>query len=601
MTLLAIQLPEMIGITILHSLWQITLLWIVLITVLKLWPKASSTIRYGIAIATLILCVVAIAATAIYQSRLHEVQEEVSALSISNGENMRTANITVKQTVLSRIMDALDACTPIVAWGWCAGLVVMGLRFGGSFFYLKTLRAKRNIEAVSDGCMQELERLSKALGMKCQVAIASSRRISTPLALGSFSPIILLPAGLLAGLSTAQIEAILVHELYHIKRRDYIINICQAIVEAILFYHPAIWHINNIIREERENCCDDQTLRFCGDPITYARVLTQIQEINTSTKPTLAMSATGPNSGNFSKRIKRLFNIYPDHARNRSKGIFAIGFLAVYLCIVFGGANLSTAQPAEVKKKSVETKVTDPLPASEILIDSIHVTSPLYTRDLKKTVSQQASSIEDRAISFDPADSSAGERRLDKCLKQVSQILQMASFRRPGQGLVFATIDSLHVIRSQDLFKKNLKLLNPFYVNLSNITTMDLDDTIASETIEEIALDKNHPFTVDSITVYNIDENDTKMSDVLKGEGVQVFPNSTNGSLTISFTPPRDHSRVTIVLVDSHGNVAAEITNSIYNNIPIALPVDVGGYKKGIYILHVIIDGAKSHQRVVIE
>src|SRR5690606_2578304 len=110
-----------------------------------------------------------------------------------------------------------------LAWLWFAGLVVMGTRFAGSFFYLRILRAQKNIAATSPFWEQELKRLSRAVGLRCEVAIATSVRVSSPLTLGSISPIILLPTGLLSGMSTAQLEAILIHELYHIKRRDYII------------------------------------------------------------------------------------------------------------------------------------------------------------------------------------------------------------------------------------------------------------------------------------------------------------------------------------------------------------------------------------------
>lgn len=385
MSLLDIRLTEMIGLTVLHSLWQITLLWIVLVAVLKLCPKASSSVRYTFAISILTLSVLTTAATAVYEWQSHATGDEISVLSNGTTQTIHTAYITVSQTLLSRIVDALNASVSSLAWLWCTGLVVMGTRFGGSFFYLRTLRAQKNIAAISPFWEQELKRLSRALGLRREVAIVTSTRVSSPLTLGSISPIILLPTGLLSGMSTAQIEAILVHELYHIKRRDYIINICQALVEVLLFYHPAIWHINNIIREERENCCDDKTVAFCGDAIAYARALTQIQDTNVLTKPTLAMSATGPNVGNFTYRIKRLFNKYPNPTQARSKGIFAIGFLIVYLSIVLVSAYVSTAQPVEPEKKLMKTRVSDNNAASNIFSDSITVSNHLNVLDRKET------------------------------------------------------------------------------------------------------------------------------------------------------------------------------------------------------------------------
>jgi beta-lactamase regulating signal transducer with metallopeptidase domain len=645
MSLPAIRLPELIGLTILHSLWQITLLWIVLVAVLRLWPKASSAVRYALAFSTLMLSVFTTAATAVYEWQLHATIEEVAALSNGTAQTMHTIYITVKQTLISRIVDALNAAVPILAWLWCAGLVVMGARFGGSFFYLRTLRAQENIAAISPVWEQELKRLSRTLGLSCEVAIATSARISSPLTLGSISPIILLPAGLLSGLSTAQIEAILVHELYHIKRRDYIINICQALVEVLLFYHPAIWHINNIIREERENCCDDQTVAFCGDAIAYARALTQIQEINTLTKPTLAMSATGPNAGNFTNRIKRLFHIYPNPAQARSKGIFALGFLIVYLGIVLASANISTAQPVEPEKKPMKTGVNDYNTFSNIFSDSIPVSEHLYILDGKEITPQQMTSVENiRSIDVQRADTTVQERSLDNCLRQVRLILKMTSISRlPGERFKFPAVDSLQIAGSLKLQPTR------FYgtVNRWRNSKSDLIDTTSNEMTKEgpiklkiqkaaplyivdgvqidrtqshIVLEKIHGSSIEAITVYKnqqaIDlygdegkdgvvdirlKPETSIEELTKDVAVQVFPNATNGYLNISFTPARNESRVKMILVDSDGKVVKEITDSTYNNIPTALHVDVSGYKKGIYILRINIDGVKSQQRVAVE
>jgi beta-lactamase regulating signal transducer with metallopeptidase domain len=586
MNLIAISLPEIIGLTILHSLWQITLLWIVLITVLRLCPRASSAVRYTFAISTLLLSVLATAVTVIYEWQSYTTIEEISTLPERTTETMHTLYVTAKQTLLSRLADALNASVPILAWLWCAGLMVMSTRFGGSFFYLRKLRARENISAVPPIWEEEIKRLSIALGLRYNVAIATSSRISSPIALGNISPIILLPAGLLSGMSTAQIEAILVHELYHIKRRDYIINICQALVEALLFYHPAIWHINNIIRDERENCCDDQTLAFCGDAMTYARALTQIQEINILTKPTLAMSATGRNAGNFSNRIKRLFNIYPNPAQARSKGIFAIGFLVVYLGIVLASANISTALAIEPEKETATTSVDDYHTLSNALPDSIPTSNHPYAGSRKEIIPHPSSAKKIRLMDIQRADTTVKERTLNECLQKVRLLLKTVSY---GQRFNFTPLA--------------LEPRPTFYgtMNLSRIKTLGVVDTTDSETSKNITLEKIPQPAVDSITLHNGAETIDRYGDDSKGVSVQVFPNATNGRLSISFTPAHDNSHVKMVLSDSDGNMVEEITDSTYDNIPAVLHVDVSGYKKGIYILQINIAGEKSQQRVGVE
>jgi beta-lactamase regulating signal transducer with metallopeptidase domain len=575
MSSLAIRLPEMIGLTILHSLWQITLFWIVLVAVLKLWPRASSSVRYTLAILTLMLSVLATAATAVYEWHSNATSEQLTALSNDQVQAIHTAYITVKQTVSSRIIDALITSLPVLAWLWCAGLVVMGTRFAGSFFYLGTLRAKDNIAAIAPAWKQKLKSLSRDLGLRCKVNIATSTRISSPLTLGSISPIILLPTGLLSGLSTAQIEAILVHELYHIKRRDYLINICQALVEVLLFYHPAIWHINTIIREERENCCDDQTVAFCGDAITYARALTQIQEINTLTKPTLAMSVTGPNEGNFSDRIKRLFNIYPHPAQARSKGIFAVGFLIIYLTIVLTGANVSTAHTIEPKKERIKTRLSNDNTISIISSDSIPVTRHHNMPNEKEKTSGPVAGERIHSTDLQRADTTAGERTLEQCLQKVRAILKMSSiYRTPGENLRFSKLSPEDSIKLPP---------TTFYgtINRARMNRLDLIDTT------NIAITKEEP--------------GTSLEEFTKAVAVQVFPNSTNGNLNISFTPIQNGTHIKMNLLDSDGRMVKEIIDSSYDNIPATLHVDVSGYKKGVYILQININGATSQQRVIIE
>ena len=258
---------------------------------------------------------------------------------------------------------------------------------------------------------------------------------------------------------TTQIEAILVHELYHIKRRDYIINICQALVEVILFYHPAIWHINKIIREERENCCDDKTVAFCGDVMGYARALTQIHDTNALNKPTLAMSATGPNVGNFSNRIKRLFNKYPNPAQARSKGIFAIGFLIVYLSIVLVSAYVSTAQPIEPEKKLMKTSVSDNNASSNIISDSIPLSNHLNVPDRQETTPPHMETVAGEKIRSKDnqrADTTVTELTLTDCEKFAAESKKYRAIVETSPIFRFSKLsveDSLHAKGSTGFLK----------------------------------------------------------------------------------------------------------------------------------------------------
>ena len=120
---------------------------------------------------------------------------------------------------------------------------------------------------------------------------------------GYLRPVILIPLGLLTGMPPAHVEAILLHELAHIRRRDYLVNLLQAVAENLLFYHPAVWWISGVIRTERENCCDDLVVAVRGNAYDYAVALTALEESRWTGEPALA--ATG---GNLMKRIHRLLD-----------------------------------------------------------------------------------------------------------------------------------------------------------------------------------------------------------------------------------------------------------------------------------------------------
>jgi Zn-dependent protease with chaperone function len=108
-------------------------------------------------------------------------------------------------------------------------------------------------------------------GIARPVALLESCFTDAPVLIGYWRPVILLPLGCLTGLSAAQVECILLHELAHVMRHDYIVNLLQSLVEGLLFYHPAVWWVSRVVRAERENCCDDRVVELMGDATRLRR------------------------------------------------------------------------------------------------------------------------------------------------------------------------------------------------------------------------------------------------------------------------------------------------------------------------------------------
>ena len=139
------------------------------------------------------------------------------------------------------------------------------------------------------------------------VRIAQSAIVQVPMLIGWVRPVILIPASVVSGLTIAQLEAVIAHELAHVRRHDYLANIVQTAAEILLFYHPACWWISKQIRAEREHACDDLAVSVCGDRVLYAEALADLETLRSETQ-VLGLAAT---DGVLMRRIRRLVAAAP--------------------------------------------------------------------------------------------------------------------------------------------------------------------------------------------------------------------------------------------------------------------------------------------------
>ena len=175
--------------------------------------------------------------------------------------------------MVSRI--GLDAWLSFVVWGWLAGVTLLLARFAGGCWRVHRLRVAALAEAVSPW-QAASERLAARLRLTVAFRVVESGLVDAPSVIGWMRPVILLPVAVLTNLAPIQIEAILAHELAHIRRRDYAVNLLQTVAETLLFYHPGVWWVSARVREEREHCCDDVAVEVCGEPTAYAAALAEL-------------------------------------------------------------------------------------------------------------------------------------------------------------------------------------------------------------------------------------------------------------------------------------------------------------------------------------
>jgi tetratricopeptide (TPR) repeat protein len=221
--------------------------------------------------------------------------------------------------------------TPALPWiviVWAAGVLLLSARLAGGWLRVRRMTGRDAKPAA--GWEGPFRRILEQLGIHRPVRLLESALVDVPLAIGWLRPAVLLPASALTGLAPEHIEAILAHELAHIRRLDYLANILQSAIETVLFYHPAVWWVSKQIRIERENCCDDLAVETCGSRETYVRALVVMEELR-GDRPRLAAALDG---GSLLARVRRLLRVDPPR-RDRIPA-WAAGLAAVVPVIGLG-------------------------------------------------------------------------------------------------------------------------------------------------------------------------------------------------------------------------------------------------------------------------
>jgi beta-lactamase regulating signal transducer with metallopeptidase domain len=211
---------------------------------------------------------------------------------------------------------------------WIAGVAAFSFR---PLLSWRTVRRLRTIgvSSVPASVQRSLERTAARLRLRKGVQVFESTLVNAPLMLGYLRPIVLLPVNMAAGLPVSQLEGILAHELAHIRRHDYLINLVQTLFETVFFYHPAMWWLSARIRRERENCCDDLAAEALGSRVEYGRALLALQELR-GASTTLAL---GARSGSFLQRIRRLFEREPAEPALGVGSVVGLGLFATAILL----------------------------------------------------------------------------------------------------------------------------------------------------------------------------------------------------------------------------------------------------------------------------
>jgi len=357
-----------LGWTLLHLLYQAAVIALLLAIVLRLLRKSTASLRYTIACSALALIVLAPAvtfglisapaATSPIESApvapITVAPVELTETDMPVGRAVEYLDMTAPAPWMQRVKDFFSPALPYIVAGWLLGVFALSLYHLGGWTRLRRLRRKMTKQA-DEALLLTLENLARKLRVTRRVHLVQSALVQIPTVVGWLRPLILLPTSALTGLTADQLEALLAHELAHIRRCDYLVNILQTVVEILAFYHPGVWWISHRIRAERENCCDDVAVTVCGDRVGYARALAEMESIR-SNRPELAIAA---NAGNLMARIRRLIT-KSSPPRQRFNWAAALITAAVIAAMAIPTTiALSRSRAADARTAPVVEKVDD--------------------------------------------------------------------------------------------------------------------------------------------------------------------------------------------------------------------------------------------------
>ena len=354
-TLLNQPWTERLGWTLLHFLWQG-----ILVAALYALARAlaggriSARGRYAIACASLLAMTVAPALTYWWLG--------------NSGQAARIGDLTdwgarqlAPGVAYSPVTDPWQQAMPGIVMAWFAGAAACSLRLLMGFISAAALRRSRHAPVLTEW-QQTLDRLIERMHVSRSVRLLATDRVDSPSVIGWLRPVILAPVGVLCGLAPEQVEALLAHELAHVRRHDYLVNVLQGIAESLLFYHPAVWWISNQIRAEREHCCDDLAVAASGDVLVYARALAELE----SMRPAHFKAALSANDGSLLRRIRRLADPVAAH---RPAGWGVAWSLGALLLLGIAGVAVTGAQGQSQPVVNLDTLWPDTVKQGDMKVE----------------------------------------------------------------------------------------------------------------------------------------------------------------------------------------------------------------------------------------
>jgi beta-lactamase regulating signal transducer with metallopeptidase domain len=365
--LIAPEVVQRFAGSLLHFIWQGAAIALVTAAGLRMLRHRSAEARYAFAIGSLICMLAAPLFTVAFYSQTGAVaQGLILAL------NLASTSMDGGRSAATALHTSLWAQRILLTW--CAGVLVFAARLVVGW-RLSWQLVRSAEEIVTPHVVEIFEGVRERLGLRRPIRLLAHVRLDSALVVGWLRPVVLLPVSLISGFTTEQLRAILAHELAHIRRHDFIVNLLQRCVESILFYHPAVWWLSKRIRAEREHCCDDIAIHLCGSRKVYAEALIEMERAR-QPRPILSVAAA---DGAVLQRFRRVLGMSTSVVDWQS-AVGTLIFLGVWIVVgMWQSASALQATPAVAAQPAIAPAAILPAVTTPAVSESVNAIAAILT------------------------------------------------------------------------------------------------------------------------------------------------------------------------------------------------------------------------------
>lgn len=352
--------------TLLHSFWQGIILALAAGLIMLVCRRSKASVRYNLLGIVLVLFVIGLVATGTILWQYHNAISSPHALEINYPDQVVAQNneqgvgeglvsIPWVHSQLNAFIAFIDRHTFLIVAFWMLVLGINSIRMGLDLYYLRRITLYGTL-VPSLYWRNRLEVLAVQLQIQKPVQFLESALVKSPTAIGFFKPMVLVPLGLLSNLPAEQVEAILLHELAHIRRNDYLINFMQCLLEQVFFFNPGLLWVSALIRLERENCCDDIAVSAMQSKTHYINALVAFQEFNLKGSK-YALAFAGKQKMPLLERVKRILNHHTYKTLSIMEKISLLASVLLISSLCFFSLHKSQAQSTKENRITSFTNV----------------------------------------------------------------------------------------------------------------------------------------------------------------------------------------------------------------------------------------------------